>query len=308
MPMMRSAGELKKVVDDGVSIETTRYFYDDWQVCEEQDENSATLATYVYGLYIDEVLNMQRGGSDFFCHADELYNVRTVTSLGGNVAESYEYGDYGEPTLFDETGMVIASSAVGNPYLFTSRRFDSETRFYYYRTRYLEARGGRFITRDNFGIWGDYPNLGNGFSYVALNPPTNLDPFGLQREQKAALERLSFLAGRVSILAKGQPGLLVGIYLRVKLAQKGLFPPLEPSEGLTIITAGVGIAVIAGVAVSPLVITAAGVAGVLAFAFEQLPDFVKVMGGFLNPPDRPLPPPLCGPGGEKVPNPPLLSL
>ena len=40
--------------------QTTRYFYDGWQVVEERDEFNATQATYVYGLYIDEVLNMQR--------------------------------------------------------------------------------------------------------------------------------------------------------------------------------------------------------------------------------------------------------
>ena len=38
----------------------TRFFLSGWQELEEQDELGTTLATYVYGLYIDEVLNMRR--------------------------------------------------------------------------------------------------------------------------------------------------------------------------------------------------------------------------------------------------------
>ena len=57
-----------KVVDaDGVGdgpLET-RFFYDGWQVVEEQDDNGVTRATYVYGLYIDDVIDMQRGGEQY---------------------------------------------------------------------------------------------------------------------------------------------------------------------------------------------------------------------------------------------------
>src|SRR5262249_16196435 len=38
----------------------TRYFYDDARIIEEQSAAGSTLATYVYGNYIDEILTMQR--------------------------------------------------------------------------------------------------------------------------------------------------------------------------------------------------------------------------------------------------------
>ena len=58
---------IARVLDaDAVPVET-RYFYDGWQVLEEQDDLGATQATYVYGLYIDEVLNMQRGSGVLVC-------------------------------------------------------------------------------------------------------------------------------------------------------------------------------------------------------------------------------------------------
>ena len=64
----------------------TKYFYDGWQVIEEQNSAGITQATYVYGLYIDEVLNMQRGGVDFFYHTDDLFNVMVNISNVVNLA------------------------------------------------------------------------------------------------------------------------------------------------------------------------------------------------------------------------------
>jgi RHS repeat-associated protein len=74
---------------------------------------------------------------------------------------------------------VFASSTIGNPYLFTGRRYDAETSWYHYRTRYLDPAAGRFTTRDVIGIWGDPWELGNGYAYVGNRPLTWLDPLGL---------------------------------------------------------------------------------------------------------------------------------
>jgi len=171
---------IEKAVDDNTTVVTTRYFYDDWQEIEEQNETGATQATYVYGLYIDEVLTMERSGKDFYFHTDDIFNVRKVTASNGNVAESYEYDDYGRPTFFDPSNNPIPQSSIDNPYLFTSRRLDGETNFYYYRTRYLDSRAGRFISRDVIGIWEDLLNYGNGYSYVGNDPINYMDPFGLE--------------------------------------------------------------------------------------------------------------------------------
>ncbi len=135
---------------DSPAPDETRYFYNGWRVCEEQDAATATQATYVYGLYIDEVLSMQRGGADHFYHTDDLYNVMALTDATGNVVERYDYEDYGRP--LDENGTPIAESAIGNPYLFTGRRYDPECEWYYDRTRYPDPSSGRFTTRDVRGV------------------------------------------------------------------------------------------------------------------------------------------------------------
>lgn len=150
---------------------TTKYFYSDIvRVCEEQDAASITVATYVYGLYVDDVIQMKRGSSEYFYHCDDLYSTIALSDVNGDMVESIAYSDFGEPT---------SSSIVNNPYLFTGRRYDPETGFYYYRTRYLDPVAGQFTSRDSIGIWGDQANLGNGYAYVANNPKSLLDPFGL---------------------------------------------------------------------------------------------------------------------------------
>jgi len=169
---------IQKVVDSTGTPQTTIYLYDRWQVIEERD-GGTTQATYVYGNYFDEVLNMQRGANDCYYHVDDLFNVMAVTSAAGNAVERYEYDDYGWPV--DPTTLLPISgspSAIGNPYHFNGRRYDPETGLYYYRTRYLDPQAGRFTTRDTIGIWGDPTNLGNGCSFVCNKPTARIDPFG----------------------------------------------------------------------------------------------------------------------------------
>ena len=158
--------------------ETTRYFYSNLRVIEEQDNAGTTLATYVYGNYIDEVLTMHRDGSDFFFHRDDLFNVTSLTDSSGALVESYEYGAFGFPEIFDGVDNPLAQSATGNPFFFTGRRWDPESNLYYYRTRYMDPIAGRFISRDSIGIWGDSGNLGNGFSYVGSASYSAVDPIG----------------------------------------------------------------------------------------------------------------------------------
>jgi RHS repeat-associated protein len=169
---------LGRRIEKAVNGSVTHYFYDDWRVIEEQAVSGATLATYVWGVYVDEALSMNRGGQDFFYHQDDLYNVVKLTDAGGAVVEQYEYSDYGAPIFFDGGGVLLSSSSVGNPYLFTGREFDSESALHCYRTRYLDSAAGRFTTRDVLGIWGDLGNLGGAYAYVGNNPFTYVDPYG----------------------------------------------------------------------------------------------------------------------------------
>jgi RHS repeat-associated protein len=188
----------KTVTADGPPS-TTRYVYDGLQEVEERDPFGGTIATNIYGSYIDEVLHRRPGtpGGGHYYHTDDLYNVMAVTDAAGTVAERYEYQDYGQPQFFTAAGGSLSATAVGNPFLFTGRRFDADTGLYWYRTRYYDSAAGRFTTRDTIGDWGDQVGLGNAYTYIGNNPMSRLDPMGqgwlkkLKKKIKKAGERLT---------------------------------------------------------------------------------------------------------------------
>ncbi|MFC1602278.1 RHS repeat-associated core domain-containing protein [Pseudomonadota bacterium] len=171
-----------KTVDvGGVGEEVIRFKYDDARVIEEEDAGGATLATYVYGNYIDEVLSMQRGGNDYYYHQNVLWSVVAVTDAGASVVERYAYSDYGCVSVSDGAGVPVpdnawgaAHSAIGNPYMFTGRRWDEESGVYYYRARNYDCESGRFLQRDPLG----YLDGMNLYLYVRDNPLRYTDPSG----------------------------------------------------------------------------------------------------------------------------------
>ena len=146
----------------GASARTTRYLYAGDRIIEELDGDNNLRASYVYGQYVDEVLQMRRdtdagtaGMEDHYYLHDDLYNVLALADGGGNVLERYAYGDYGAPTIANAAGAPHVDSDRSNyrnPFLFNGRQYDETTGFYYYRTRYMEPLMGRFISRDTIVV------------------------------------------------------------------------------------------------------------------------------------------------------------
>jgi RHS repeat-associated protein len=160
----------------------TRYFYDSARIIEEQDAAMATLATYVYGNYIDEVLTMDRGGQAYYYHQNALWSVAAITDNAGSVAERYSYDAYGAATITNGAGVPVAPnawgtphSAIGNPWMFTGRQLDEETGIYFYRARVYDSGKGRFLQRDPR----QYIDGMNLYQYVGGRPTFGLDPDGL---------------------------------------------------------------------------------------------------------------------------------
>jgi len=176
---------------DGI---TTYFVYDGDQVIEERDYNGTLAARYTYGTGIDEVIRMRRDSQNYYYFADGLGSVTELLNANGSVVESYSYDVYGHPNQV---------SAIGNPYLFTGRRYDTETGLYHYRRRYYDLGIGRFVSRDpvtegtlmamNQLKVRDFPEelqelvktplyqfgFGHHYLYTRNNPINYVDPYGL---------------------------------------------------------------------------------------------------------------------------------
>jgi RHS repeat-associated protein len=150
------------------------FVHSGWRVVEERT-NGNTSANYVHGNYIDEVLQMRRSSQSDYYHADDLFSVAALSSATGATEERYCYADYGLPT---QPGSRQLVSQAGNTYFFTGREFHAEVGLLDYRTRHLDPKKGRYVTRDEIDLWGDLANVGNAETYVGSNPLRSVDPFG----------------------------------------------------------------------------------------------------------------------------------
>lgn len=110
----------------------------------------------------------EKGGASFFYHADGLGSITEITNTSGAVVQAYTYSSFGKIESQLDSNFV-------QPYTFTSREFDPETGFYYYRVRTYDPSVGRFIHEDPIGFAGGI----NFYTYVQNNPANLVDPDGL---------------------------------------------------------------------------------------------------------------------------------
>jgi len=93
----------------------------------------------------------------------------------GKCIETYRYSAYGEELVLDDSGKSISTSAIGNPWRFSSKRVDEESGLSYFGRRYYNSRIGRWVSPDPLGL-SEGPNL---YAYVMNRPLTLIDLYGL---------------------------------------------------------------------------------------------------------------------------------
>src|SRR3990172_11280964 len=133
---------------------------------------------YVYGPNVDEPLARTLGGTAQYYVTDTLGSVTSLLNAAGSVIETYAYDAWGT--------RVGATGRVANPYQFSAREFDEQTRMYYFRARWYTPDTGRFTSKDPLPsgyplVRGDDRSL---YTYVGNNPVNLVDPTGHDGEPK----------------------------------------------------------------------------------------------------------------------------
>ena len=124
--------------------------------------DDALQATYVNGARLDEYILMNRDSTNYwYMESAIIGNVAALVNSNGAIQEGYTYRGYGQATVhtgagndgvwFTSDDATAACSALGNPYLFTGRDWDSTISLQYNRARWYAPIPGRWLSRDALG-------------------------------------------------------------------------------------------------------------------------------------------------------------
>ena len=186
---------IRKIITNGglsgtITNGTTDYLYapGNQQCIEERNASDDPAKHYVWGIYIDELLQQRddpsglaAGPDDYYALPDLLYRNTALTDSSPTIVEAYDTDAYGNTLIFDAAGSggdwwADDADITDQPscaFIFTGRRYEAETRLYFVRRRYYSPSLGGFIGRDPIGFE-DGMNL-----YWAHFVPSGTDPMGL---------------------------------------------------------------------------------------------------------------------------------
>lgn len=97
-----------------------------------------------------------------------------VDAEKGSIVESYRYGAFGERQIFNEKKELLERSLCGNPWQYSSKRYDEDTGLLFFGRRYYDPSLQRWISQDPLGDI-DGPNR---YAYVHNNPVNEIDGYG----------------------------------------------------------------------------------------------------------------------------------
>ena len=117
-------------------------------------------------------------GNEYFY--DRLVNgeIRYIIDKTGHIYVSYEYDDWGMPTITSD-GTILGNELLElNPFMYKGYFYDKEIKMYYLKSRYYDPDLGRFISADaEVGSVGETMGM-NLYAYCKCNPICYADENG----------------------------------------------------------------------------------------------------------------------------------
>jgi RHS repeat-associated protein len=174
----------------------TRYLNDGQHVLADLNATGGILRTYFYGPNVDELLAItvytNATPQTYFTIRDHQNTVWALVDTNGVMVETYDFDAWGRVlSVTDGNGNVLASSAIGNRYLFQGREYSWATGLYYFRARWYDPVTGRWLSPDPIGINGGL----NQYVFCANNPVNFIDPLGMATADYDFVDPKSFTWG-----------------------------------------------------------------------------------------------------------------
>ncbi|MDB9742091.1 hypothetical protein OAB00_04505, partial [Akkermansiaceae bacterium] len=150
----------RRVFRKNGSDEQTYLWWGDQEIAEHKSiSGQATIQNDIWAhpTALNQIIARAVEGSKHdleFYHKNYLDHVYAVTDEDGDIIELYRYTAFGEPEIYTPTGTKLATSAIDNPVLWNSRRYDADTELYYYKYRQYKSDIGRWLSRDPIEEWG----------------------------------------------------------------------------------------------------------------------------------------------------------
>ena len=105
---------------------------------------------------------------------DNRFNLIALIDDNGNLLESYRYKSFGQPQIFNASGISIADSEYGVSPIFGGQQYLSVTSLYLSKKRLMNPENGVYLSLDPKG----YIDSSSQYVYSAQNPINNIDPNG----------------------------------------------------------------------------------------------------------------------------------
>jgi RHS repeat-associated protein len=163
----------RNIVNPGTA--TTLFYSSAWQVLEER-QGSSTTAQYVWSpVYIDALIERDRGSERFYAEQDANWNVTSIIDATGAVKERYIEDPYGSASVLAPDWSSRSSSLFAWIYLHQGGRFGTTSGLIDFRNRDYSPLLGRWMEMDPLGFQARDTDL---YRYVGNSPSSLRDPNG----------------------------------------------------------------------------------------------------------------------------------
>lgn len=149
----------------------THFFYADEGLIAEADTNGAITKSYGYkpsNTWGADPLYLKEGANTYYFQNDHLGTSQKLITQNGNVVWSAKSEAFG-------ITLVDPASTITNNLRFAGQYYDSETGLHYNWMRYYDPKLGRYLSSDPIMLADGF----NTYAYVASNPLSLIDPWGL---------------------------------------------------------------------------------------------------------------------------------